>query len=190
MPERIKAELESVQQALRQVVAQGSLRWTSTSQMHLTLRFLGNVDSGRVDLLIGSLRHACVNFAPLQLRAESIAFFPPRGAPRVVWAGVQDTAQQLPLVQRAVHDATAEFTAEAPEDRFTGHLTLARVKFIRRPEAEALAKAAAAFTGHCFGEWTANSIELVQSELSPSGARHGTLATVGLAPRDTPPAAA
>ncbi len=182
VPESIKAQLAQVQQTLKESVPKCSLRWTPASQMHLTLRFLGNVASSRVGELVGSLRQACGNFAPLQLRAESIGFFPAPRAPRVVWAGVHDAANQLPQVQRAVEQATDAFTTEAPEKKFTGHLTLARIKFIRRPEAEALAKAATAIGDRCFGEWTAKTVELIRSELSPTGARYTTLAEAALAP--------
>src|ERR1035441_92991 len=64
-------------------------------------------------------------------------------APRVVaWGGLHDEAEQLPLLQQTVEAATEGFTTEKKEERFTGHITLARIKGIKRPEAEALGQAA------------------------------------------------
>ena len=106
-------------------------------------------------------------FGALHLRAERIGCFPERGYPRVVWVGVRDEAEQLPGLQQAVQVATEGFTAEPKEERFTGHVTLARIKGIKRPEAEALAKAAAGMADRAFGQWTTCRIELMRSESRP-----------------------
>lgn len=123
---------------------------------------------------------ACQSFVALKLWAQGIGCFPDQRFPRVVWVGVADLQQQLPLLQKAVQSATQDFTTEEPEDRFTGHVTLGRIKQIRRPEAEALAKAAVPLVQHKFGEWTANELHIMRSELSPDGARHSILAPIPL----------
>ena len=128
-----------------------------------------------------AIRAACRGFGPLYLRAERVGFFPDLRYPRVAWVGVQDQAEQLPRLQQAVEAATEGFTTQEKEERFTGHVTLARIKGIKRPEAEALANAAAGLADRLFGEWTAYQIELMRSELLPQGARHSTLAAIALA---------
>jgi len=80
-----------------------------------------------------------------------------------------------------VEAATEGFTAEPKEERFTGHLTLARIKRIKRPEAEALSQAAAGMADRPLGQWTAFQIELMRSELLPQGAQHTSLASIPLA---------
>ena len=87
----------------------------------------------------------------------------------------------MPRLQQAVEAATAGFTTEKKEERFTGHVTLARIKGIERQEAEALGKTAAGMADRLFGQWTAYQIELMRSELLPKGARHSTVATIALA---------
>ena len=180
VPEGVKAKMEEAQAELRRVLPGPNVRWARREQFHLTLRFLGDVDAARVEALGEALSAACRGFGALHLRAEHVGFFPDSRYPRVVWAGVQDEAQQLPRLQQAVADATATFTAEAKEERFTGHLTLARIKGVKRAEAEALGKAAAGMAGRAFGQWTAYQVELMRSELSPHGARHTTIATATL----------
>jgi 2'-5' RNA ligase len=95
---------------------------------------------------------------------------------------VRDQAELLPRLQQVVQVSTEGFTVEPKEERFTGHLTLARIKGIKRPEAEALGKAAADLAERSFGHWTAHQIELMRSELLPQGARHSSLASIALAP--------
>jgi RNA 2',3'-cyclic 3'-phosphodiesterase len=180
VPDDVKAKMQEAQAELRRVLSERSVRWARSEQFHLTLRFLGDVEAARVDALGEAIRAACAEFGVLHLRAERFGCFPERGYPRVVWVGVRDEAERLPRLQQLVESATESFTSEAKEKRFTGHLTLARIKSIKRPEAEALGEAAAGMAGRLFGHWTAHQIELMRSELLPQGAQHTSLASIAL----------
>jgi RNA 2',3'-cyclic 3'-phosphodiesterase len=180
VPEGVKSKMEEAQAELRRAAPERGVRWARREQFHLTLRFLGDVEAERVEALGEALRTACKAFGPLHLRAERVGFFPDARYPRVVWVGVSDEAAHLPRLQQAVEAATEGFTSEAKEKRFTGHVTLARIKGLRRPEAEALGQAAASMADRLFGQWTAYQLELVRSELLPEGAQHTTVAAIAL----------
>jgi RNA 2',3'-cyclic 3'-phosphodiesterase len=180
LPEEVKAKIEAAQAELRRALPGPSVRWTRREQFHLTLKFLGDVDVARVQPLEEAIRAACRGFSALPLRAERVGFFPDLRYPRVVWAGVDDQAGQLPRLQQAVDAATRDFTTEQKEERFTGHITLARIKAIKRPEAEALGQVAASLAERLFGQWTAGEVELMRSVLSPQGAHHTSLAATAL----------
>ncbi len=181
LPESVKAELLRVQAELRDALPPGCVRWTRPEQFHLTLRFLGNVDPQQVDALSRSLRDACAEFSALPLRAERIGFFPDLRFPRVVWAWIHDANEQLTQLQGAIERAVSSFTAEKDEKKFTGHVTLGRPQGIKRPQADILSKLAFGMTDRVFGEWTANKVELIRSDLSPGGSRYTTLAVINLA---------
>ena len=66
----------------------------------------------------------------------------------MTWVGVTDALHELPRLQAALETACAGFTAEPAEDRFSGHVTLGRIKAIGRPEAEALADQVRAMAGN------------------------------------------
>jgi len=178
IPEDIKDELENAQSQLRRAVPSEQVRWAKREQFHLTLKFLGSVEHQRVPALTDAVSAACQKFGALSLRAQGIGCFPDYRFPRVIWAGVADLQQQLPLMQSAVQLASQEFTNEEPEERFTGHVTLGRIKHITRPAAEALAKSAAKLVGRNFGEWIAHELHIMRSELSPKGARYSALASI------------
>ena len=180
LPEEVKAQIEAAQAELRRALPGPGVRWTRREQFHLTLKFLGDVDVARVQPLEEAIRAACRGFSALPLRAERVGFFPDLRYPRVVWAGVQDQAGQLLRLQQAVDAVTRDFTTEQKEERFSGHITLARIKAIKRPEAEALRQAAAGMAERLFGQWTAGEVELMRSVLSPQGARHTSLAATAL----------
>jgi 2'-5' RNA ligase len=181
VPEEVKAKMEEAQAELRRVVPDRGVRWARREQFHLTLRFLGDVEAARVEALGEAIRAACRGFSALHLRAERVGFFPDPRYPRVAWVGVRDQAEELPRLQEAVAAATAGFTTEAKEEHFTGHITLARIKGLKRSEAEALGQAASGMADRQFGQWTAYQIGLVRSELLPQGARHSAIASIALA---------
>jgi 2'-5' RNA ligase len=182
-PDDVKAAIAQTQNELRSALPDGSVRWTRSEHFHLTIRFLGNVAVQRVDALRNKLQNICLDFLPMRLRAERIGFFPERGFPRVIWVAVFDEEQQLPRLHRAIQGGTMEFTAEPSESEFAGHITLGRAKRIRRSEAETLTSFATRMRQHSFGEWHANGVELLRSELSPEGTHHTVLATIPFAAR-------
>lgn len=178
VPPAVRIEIKKVQNEMAELLPGNAVRWTTPEHLHLTLRFLGNVAVERAGELAGTLRAACHEFAPLQLRAEGIGFFPQRGFPRVLWTAVSDQTQQLSRMQTAIQDATLEFSSEPAEKEFAGHITLGRAKRIRRRETNALVDFAARMRGRVFGEWTVSSVELMKSELLPDGAQHTVLTTI------------
>jgi RNA 2',3'-cyclic 3'-phosphodiesterase len=180
VPEQIKARILEAQSRLRHGHPQEAIRWTRPEQFHLTLRFLGHLETSQVEPLIESLRAACHGFGVLHLRAAGAGFFPRPSSPRVLWAGVADSGERLPALWEAVQSATNLFTTEEPDNSFTGHITLARIKFIRPTEAETLAADVNELATTVFGEWTASEVELIRSQLSPQGARYSTVAAVPL----------
>jgi 2'-5' RNA ligase len=185
LPQEVKARILEAQDALRAAVSQGQIRWTKLEQFHLTLRFLGRVDSARLDALKQSLLAVCGRFSPMPLRSSRIGFFPGPRSPRVVWAGVLDSSESLAVLQEAVQAGTAAFTSEPPEGSFAGHVTLARIKALHRPETDGLTAAAASLSNRMFGEWTATEIHLMRSELNPKGAQY---TVAGSFPLSAPPA--
>ena len=180
VPEAVKAEMQFAQEELRRALRAGGASWTRPEQFHLTLKFLGDVDAARVGELTGALRAVCAGFGPMKLRAEGMGFFPDARIPRVLWAGIRDTANRLPELQQAVERATAGHASRRGEKKFCGHVTLGRIKNIRRSEAEALVKLAGQMAARVFGDWEAGAVELMRSELQPAGARHTCLASLRL----------
>ena len=176
LPDAVKDEIEKMQRELRSALPGNFVRWTKREQFHLTLKFFGNVAESRVADLSDALCVACVPFKVMRLRAERIGFFPDARVPRVAWVGVHDHQEELPQLQVAIESAVTKFTGEKAEKRFTGHVTLARIQGIRRQQAEILSKLAQGMSNRFFGEWMADKVELIRSELSSAGARYTNLA--------------
>ncbi len=178
LPEAIKEEIGKAQGRLRSALPESDIGWTKREQFHLTLKFLGNVAVERVESLKKKIQEAGRGFSPLRLRAKGIGFFPERGEPRVIWAGIGDDYGSLASLQEAIEKATLDFAEK--ENQFTAHVTLGRVRRIRRNEVEALQRASASVAEKSFGEWTAGKIAVMRSDLTPDGARHEILFEINL----------
>jgi 2'-5' RNA ligase len=98
----------------------------------------------------------------------------------VIWVKVEDAAGQVIHLQQQIQTATQPFTTEAPEEKFTGHVTLGRVKAISRDEGKALAEIAVKMRERVFGEWRSAEVEVMKSELSSEGARYSRVAEISL----------
>jgi 2'-5' RNA ligase len=180
IPEEVKSEIAKTQDELKRVLAQSRVAWTKREQFHLTLKFLGDVEKGRVPSLIERVRETCGGFPAMRVRSEHVGFFPDARFPRVVWVKIQDAEEQLPRLQAAIEAATRDFTSKEPEKKFSGHVTLGRIKGIKHAQAKILAEQVSRMSARVFGEWMVEGIEVMRSELSSAGARHSCLASIPL----------
>jgi RNA 2',3'-cyclic 3'-phosphodiesterase len=99
-------------------------RWVAPEQMHLTLRFIGEVDSSVFQFVRDALTE--VRSEPFSLRLEGIGFFPPRGKPRVTWVGIQKS-DQLVLLRKRIESVLVHSGLEPEGRKFSPHITLARL---------------------------------------------------------------
>jgi len=172
--------LAAVQGELKQVLPRHSASWTRPESMHLTLRFLGSVASAQMPQLSDQLKATLAGFGELALTCERLGCFPDLRYPRVVWAWVHDEADALTRLFHRIDEAVSEFAEKPAEQRFTGHITLARMKQIKRPDAECLAQFVGGAVKRQFGKWTAKSVCVIQSHLTQTGATHTELCSVVL----------
>lgn len=172
--------LIDLQSNLKRQLGGVQIKWSSRNQLHITLVFLGNVSVGRVEDLVGALDRACEGIGPMTFRVAGVGAFPSKDRPRVIWAGVDGDVAALSELQKRVASATYGF-GDSNEDReFHPHLTLGRLS--RRSGAEELAAARAlrSVSPATIGEWRAESVFLVKSELRPDGPIYTDLAEFAL----------
>lgn len=125
LPDSIKHSLEPLASGL------GDVRWTSPDQQHLTLRFIGEIDNGQANDVADAL--TLVPGLPFELSLKGLGHFPPRGEPRVIWAGVQATPE-LKALKRRIDRALQQAGIPRDSQKYKPHVTLAR---LRRPPTKA-----------------------------------------------------
>ena len=173
----LAAEIKKVQQRLNS--PGGAVRWISPEHLHLTLRFLGNVATDRLDDLTLALRRTCARTVPFQLALEGAGCFPSTKSPRVVWIGIRGDLEPLRKLQEQIAQETKNFGDHGDERAFQPHFTIGRVK-ASGLEGRKAGQTIEFATVPKLGDWTVHHVLLVQSELSPDGARYTTLAAVAL----------
>ncbi len=153
-----------------------SLRWTPHEQLHLTLRFIGDVESAVLDPLTARL--SAIRVEPFLLALEGAGAFPPRGSPRVLWIGIAPADPRLLQLRQQVDDTLLAVGLDADLRNFHPHVTLARCTETAAGPAHQWVRAHRDFAGPPF---LVESFDLLSSELHPNGARHTLLARFPLA---------
>ena len=140
------------------------ITWIPPDRLHLTLRFIGQVDDAGAGRLLHALRQPA-GLTPFVVRWGRPGAFPARGAPRVLWVGVERGTAELEALEAEVSARLASAGLPREERPYRPHLTLARVR-----EAAGL-RAAALFERSvpAPGETRVDAITLFESRLSPAG---------------------
>jgi RNA 2',3'-cyclic 3'-phosphodiesterase len=168
VPEPPRRELRRRLEGLRDRLPRA--RWVDLENLHLTLLFLGETAEAAVPALAAKLRQAFARCPPLDLRLAAGGTFPPRRPARVAWVGVEAPAELMAL-QEDVAQAAVETLKFEPEKRaYHPHITLARCPDPWRREA--IDKLENALTGPIGPPFVADRGVLVESKLSPKGARY------------------
>lgn len=125
LPKECRLMLDQVQRNLRSYGAE--VRWVAVSSIHLTLKFLGEVEEEIIPKLGDLLEKATSSERPFELQLHGLGCFPNLRNPRVIWCGVMGEMECLTSLQQKVENVCAGL-GFAPEERnFHPHLTLGRV---------------------------------------------------------------
>jgi 2'-5' RNA ligase len=180
LPGELKRALTALQERLRSGQTPAA-RWVDSEGIHLTLKFLGNIDAGKVGEVSAALEEAARGIPSFQLEAAGLGVFPNIKRTQVVWVGIKGQTDRLDHLQHRIEDSLASLGFPREGRRFTPHLTLARVRDRATPgEREALGQliSAASFGGgHTID---VGSVQLMRSQLSREGAIYSRLISVKL----------
>ena len=172
----LKDALAKVQERLK--ATRADVGWVRPESLHLTLKFLGQVEESRLGAVAEAIAAAATGYGSFRLVLGGVGAFPQPRAARVVWIGVQQGAEALVTLQARV-EAGLEALGFAREERpFAAHLTLGRVRGPARREQ--LAVALTSIPAEPLGEMLLHRIDLMKSELGPGGARYTALQTFPL----------
>jgi len=141
-------------------------RWTPVDQFHLTLCFIGEVDGATfLDIREALAQLQCPAF---ELRFKGVGFFPPRGLPKVVWAGVEGN-EPLMRLQRKITTRLLQLGLELENRKYSPHITLAR---LRQTPASKVGKYLTQNNLFASSSFTASQYVLYSSVLGRKGAAH------------------
>jgi len=156
--------------------ARRAISWVSPRNMHLTLRFLGEVEPAAAAEVVGCLSGPLATPA-FRVTTGGVGAFPPSGPPRVIWLGFSSGAEELSALQREIEARLGGHGLPREERPFRAHLTLGRVKGVVGVRARDVL---AALVPSPVAECAVDHVTLYESHLSPKGPTYTALARSGL----------
>ena len=169
LPDDVRDRLKDHIQQLRAAVPDAAASWSRVENIHLTLKFFGNVDVDRIPAISDAASRAVEEFSPLRIGVGTTGVFPKPSRAQVLWIGVSDPSGKLSSLQRQLENECARKGFEKEGRAYRPHLTIAR---LRKPEgARQLADA------HLQMKFEPIDIELKElvvfrSELSSKGSKY------------------
>jgi 2'-5' RNA ligase len=181
LDESIKESLTKLQERLKGQVPQGSVRWVRSEGIHLTLKFLGDVPADQIGQITRALQRSCQGFAPFSLSCGGLGCFPDLKRPRVVWVGIQEETGTLAQLQKAIEENVSPLGYPPEKRKFSPHLTLGRVqRRVSSGDLRRLGELVGASEIGTLSQMEVRSVNLMRSDLRPSGAVYTRLAEVEL----------
>jgi 2'-5' RNA ligase len=159
--------IDELRTRVTRLAPRARITWSVPERLHITVRFIGDSDESNA-LAIERALDATIDAPAFDLTVEGIGAFPPKGPPRVFWAGLTGGRDGLLEVARAVSQRL-EMVVPAEDRPYAPHLTLARVKDPARLSPATLFEG---LTTRPFGTVHVDAITLFESRLSSKGATH------------------
>lgn len=175
LPEVVRVRLGDHISRLRKAFPDAAASWSRVENIHLTMKFFGDVEVKRIARISEAAEHVVKQLSTFQIGVGETGVFPRPSRPQVLWIGVSDPSGQLNLLQRNFEDECA-VEGFAKEDRaYRPHLTIAR---LRKPES----RLAGAHLQMHFEPIQIELKELVvfRSELSPKGSKYTVISAAEL----------
>ena len=173
----VAKELKKVQENLRREIA--GVRWVQPGGIHLTLKFLGEVNPDGIEEIVRKAEEAVKGLGPFTIQIRGGGGFPNAKNPRVIWIGVEDQDGQLRELQTRIEREMEKIGFKREERDYTPHLTLGRLRTGKRKDV--IAQALKEIEHSELGIMGVQEIILFQSELKPTGAEYTKLRTIPLA---------
>ncbi|HSQ25606.1 MAG TPA: RNA 2',3'-cyclic phosphodiesterase [Anaerolineales bacterium] len=178
--EEIYGRLDNIIFELKERLPDSPLRWVPTRNIHLTIKFLGNVSEANLEVLKNTLQREISSNPSFEISVGRFGAFPSVNRPRVLWVGME-APKQLFIIQAGVENLTTRLGYPKEERPLSPHLTLARVARNASPqEVRSISQTISGYEVGFLGAFRVGEIHLYRSDLQSSGAVYTRLFSVRL----------
>lgn len=154
------------------------VKWVAPENLHLTVKFLGDLDNRDLPEACRYMREACEDIEPFTIYFQGLGTFPKNRAPRVVWLGIEANTESLQLVHQRLEHSLESLGVRRENRAFRPHLTLGRPT--SNFDGEALAHVLAAHGNQLLAEMDVNEVQLMASFLDRGGPTYTVIDDVAL----------
>jgi 2'-5' RNA ligase len=176
IPETIQNQLARIQGTLRNQIQKAS--WVKPSNIHLTLKFLGDVDPEDLESIGEAIEEVAIRHRNFSLRIGGLGAFPNFARPRVMWTGVKVGGERVSALAQDINVALSYCGFSLDTKSFNPHLTIARLK--ERIDLRPYTDQYSQYDRIDGAVMTVDAISLIQSQLHPKGAIYSTLQSYSL----------
>ncbi len=157
------------------------VKWVAPAGIHLTLKFLGEIDRTLIPRLVAVLRDSIAGEHAFALTVSGLGAFPSLQRPNVIWAGLSGPTDAAARIARRLEDGCAALGIPREERPFSPHLTLGRVQREAAPDARRqIGDSVRRQRVGEIGLLPVDAVYLMRSELRPAGAVYSVLQKVSL----------
>ena len=176
LSDEVRSALMAMQQTLRRTC--DGVRWTRPEQLHLTLKFLGDVPDAEVSGVAQAVERAAGRAKRFEMRVNGSGCFPPQGPVRIVWVGVEEDSGELARCAQAMETELEQIGFARERRPFSPHITIGRVR-----EDRSKGRTRSATEAHALRpvEQSVSSITLMSSTLAARGATYTSVTAAPLA---------
>lgn len=170
LPPEVLQCLDDVSQQLREKLIGAPVRWVPVENIHLTLKFLGDVSESNIDMLTDLLQSIVSNVKQFELSVGGLGAYPKPHRPRVIWVGVE-APPDLMIAQRSVESEMSRLGYARERRPFNPHLTLGRVsRHSTNQDVRNIADVIKSNNVGYLGSARVTAFHIYRSDLKPSGA--------------------
>ena len=182
IPASIQESIQQQTAGLRKAASFSLVRWVPAENLHLTLKFLGDVSSTSLQFVTQMLSREASQYPGFSMQVGGLGAFPSARRARVLWIGIR-APETLSALQRSLDSAAARL-GYPPEDRpFSPHLTIGRVKQTAAPtDLQRIQAALEAASVGPLGKADVSAVHLIKSDLKPTGSVYTRLFSAPLKP--------
>jgi RNA 2',3'-cyclic 3'-phosphodiesterase len=182
LPEKVQAELTQLQKSLKSVDP-SCAKWVDPGGIHLTLKFLGSASIEKLEAIKQGLKNAAQGISPFQLELSEVGAFPNLKRVQIVWVGLHGDIEALQDLQKKIESNISPLGFPTERRPFRPHLTLARLRETASPQIrQTLGDRLSQTKIENKLTFKVNSVNLMRSQLTRSGAIYTCLCSVELTP--------
>jgi RNA 2',3'-cyclic 3'-phosphodiesterase len=179
-PPNILKKIAEITAFFKTLTPEKDLKWVDIDNLHLTIKFLGEIEESKTAQVKHTLSHALKNQNSFDIEINGLGMYPNKNNPRVIWLGITGASPLTKIYQGLNRELTA--IDISPERRaFSPHLTIARIsRHTDHKQAQQIGRILSEYKVESLGVTTIEQVHLYQSVLTPSGPIYTLLHSVAL----------